>query len=122
MAPRKALLITYYWPPAGGGGVQRWDKFFKYFSDFGWEPVVYAPDQSELPGKDESMVDDIPENIKTIRHPIWEPYGWYKKFMGIKKDEKTYSGFLHLKKQSAFQKYVVYWIRGNLFIPDARRF
>jgi hypothetical protein len=30
----KVLIITYYWPPAGGPGVQRWLKFVKYLPDF----------------------------------------------------------------------------------------
>ncbi|MFQ3174086.1 MAG: hypothetical protein ACI8W0_001195, partial [Flavobacterium sp.] len=35
---KKVLIITYYWPPAGGPGVQRWLKFVKYLPDFGIQP------------------------------------------------------------------------------------
>lgn len=40
---KKVLIITYYWIPSGGAGVQRWVKFTKYLRDFGWEPVIYTP-------------------------------------------------------------------------------
>jgi hypothetical protein len=38
--PEKVLIITYYWPPSGGAGVQRWLKFTKYLPSSGWIPVV----------------------------------------------------------------------------------
>ena len=57
---RKVLIITYYWPPSGGAGVQRWLKFVKYLRDFGWEPVIYTPSNPEFPVIDESLAKDIP--------------------------------------------------------------
>ena len=41
---KKVLIITYYWSPAGGPGVQRWLKFVKYLRNFGIEPIVYIPE------------------------------------------------------------------------------
>jgi len=119
---KKALIITYYWPPSGGAGVQRWLKFVKYLRDFGWEPVVFTPENPELPEIDNSLAADVPEGLTVIKLPIWEPYDAYKKFMGKKKDEKISSSFLSEKKQNRFLQGISVWIRGNLFIPDARRF
>ncbi|HOI31765.1 MAG TPA: glycosyl transferase family 1, partial [Bacteroidales bacterium] len=61
---KKVLIITYYWPPSGGGGVQRWLKFVKYLRDFGWEPVIYTPENPESPQIDQSLVDEIPAEIE----------------------------------------------------------
>jgi glycosyltransferase involved in cell wall biosynthesis len=119
---KKALIITYYWPPSGGAGVQRWLKFVKYLRDFGWEPVVFTPENPEFPEIDHSLVMDIPNDLSVVKLPIWEPYDAYKRFMGKKKDEKISSSFLAEKKQNKLLQGISVWIRGNLFIPDARRF
>ena len=70
----KVLIITYYWPPAGGPGVQRWLKFVKYLRDYGIEPVVYVPENPHYPLLDESLSVEIPRNLEIIRKPIFEPY------------------------------------------------
>lgn len=119
---KKVLIITYYWPPSGGAGVQRWLKFAKYLRDFGWEPVIYTPSNPENPVEDASLLKDIPQGIEIIKIPIWEPYDLYKKFVGRKKDEKINTGFLSEKKKSGFTEKVSVWLRGNFFIPDARKF
>ena len=79
---KKVLIITYYWPPSGGAGVQRWLKFVKYLREFGWEPVVYTPQNPETPVPDLSLENEIPVGIQIIKQPIWEPYDIYKKFIG----------------------------------------
>ena len=63
---RKVLIITYYWPPSGGAGVQRWLKFSKYLREYGWEPVIYTPANPEAPAIDTSLESDIPEGITVI--------------------------------------------------------
>ena len=45
---KRVLIVTYYWPPSGGSGVQRWVKFAKYLPAAGWQPVVYTPENPEL--------------------------------------------------------------------------
>lgn len=121
-AGRKVLIITYYWPPSGGAGVQRWLKFVKYLRDFGWEPVVYTPENPEYPAIDNSLLKDIPEGIEIVRTPIWEPYSFYKKLVGAKKNERINAGFLSEKKRPGFAERFSIWLRGNFFIPDARKF
>jgi glycosyltransferase involved in cell wall biosynthesis len=119
---KKVLIITYYWPPSGGAGVQRWLKFVKYLREFGWEPVVYTADNPEYPIIDASFEKDIPKGITILKQPIWEPYQLYKKLIGQKKEERVVSGFLQEKGRKTWAQNLSLWLRGNVFIPDARRF
>lgn len=119
---KKILIITYYWPPSGGGGVQRWLKFVKYLPQFGWEPIVYAPENPEYPSLDQSLMKDVSPDLKIIKHPIFEPYDFYKRFVGLKKDDRINTGFLSENKKPKKAEGIAVWIRGNLFIPDARKF
>jgi glycosyltransferase involved in cell wall biosynthesis len=118
--PGKVLIITYYWPPGGGAGVQRWLKFVKYLPGYGWQPVVYTPENGEMPVADASLEKDIPQGTEVIRKPIWEPYNAYKKFIGAAKHEKINTGFLTERKKPGLAEKISVWLRGNLFIPDAR--
>lgn len=119
---KRVLIITYYWPPSGGAGVQRWLKFSKYLPEFGWQPVVYTVENGELPSEDKSLMSDIPDEAEILKQPIWEPYDAYKKFVGRKKDDKINAGFISENKKSGFTDKIAVWIRGNLFIPDARKY
>lgn len=119
---KRVLIITYYWPPSGGAGVQRWLKFVKYLRNYGWEPVVYTALNPEAPALDHSLIKDIPHKLEIIRQPIWEPYVFYRKFVGLKKDDKISAGFLNENKKPAFAEKIAVWLRGNLFIPDARKY
>ncbi|MGY8911234.1 MAG: glycosyltransferase family 4 protein, partial [Flavobacteriales bacterium] len=109
----KVLIITYYWPPAGGSGVQRWLKFAKYLQNFGIEPIIYTVDNANYPKEDESLIDEIPKGITVLKQPIWEPTDalFWKQKKHQKKDisNSTNSGFLS-------------FIRGNFFIPDPKVF
>jgi len=115
---RKVLIITYYWPPSGGSGVQRWVKFVKYIRRFGWEPVIYTPSNPELPVKDSSLYRELPKNITVLKRKIVEPYGLYKKFTGRK---QVGVGFMKEEASSSRMEEFFKWIRGNFFIPDARK-
>lgn len=114
---KKVLIITYYWPPAGGSGVQRWLKFVKYFREFGIEPVVYTVENPKYPIIDASLENEIPEGIKVLKQPIWEPNNLLT-FFGKKKTESA--GFLN-PNPSFFGK-VLQYVRANYFVPDARKF
>lgn len=119
---KKVLIITYYWPPSGGSGVQRWVKFAKYLRECGWEPIIYTPSNPERPAIDHSLSKDVPKDLTVIQQPIWEPYTFYKKLVGLKKDEKLGSGLMKTGEESSFFHSLSVWIRGNFFIPDARKF
>ncbi|MDC9723218.1 MAG: glycosyltransferase family 4 protein [Urechidicola sp.] len=109
----KVLIITYYWPPAGGSGVQRWLKFVKYLLDFDIEPVVYCPDSPNYEVVDDSLIDEIPEGVTILKHSIFEPNSFLKK--------KKVATARVSSNPSLIQKMMQY-IRGNYFIPDARKY
>ena len=115
---KKVLIITYYWPPSGGSGVQRWLKFVRYFRDFGIEPIVLtvAPEFAALPNIDESLEHEIPAGIEVHKTCAKSPFGFYKK---IKKGTIPNSGFAGEGKANLFDN-LFRFIRGNFFIPDAR--
>lgn len=117
---KKVLIIAYYWPPAGGPGVQRWLKFVTYLRDFGVEPIVYIPENPTYPIIDESLVAEIPEGITILKQPINEPYKVAQKLSRSK--SKTISkGIIPKKERQSFTERFLLFIRGNLFIPDARK-
>ncbi len=71
---KRVLIITYYWPPAGGPGVQRWLNFVKYLKDFNIEAIVYTPENPSYPIVDKDLLKAVPENVEVIKQPIREPY------------------------------------------------
>ncbi|EAQ40005.1 glycosyl transferase group 1 [Dokdonia sp. MED134] len=115
----KVLIIAYYWPPAGGPGVQRWLKFTKFLPEFGIEPIVYVPENPSYPIVDDSLVAEVSDKVTVIKQPIKEPYGWASTLS--RKQTKTISSGILPKegKQSLLQKAMLY-VRGNFFVPDAR--
>ena len=118
---KRVLIITYYWPPSGGSGVQRWLKMSKYLPENGWQPVIYTAEDAEYPVEDQSLMNDVAPEAEVIRRPIVEPYTFYKKFLGIKKGEKVKAGFINDgAKKTGWKENLSVWLRGNLFIPDAR--
>lgn len=120
MASKKVLIITYYWPPAGGPGVQRWLKFAKYLPDFDIEPVVYCPENPNYPLVDTALHNEVSDKITVIKQPIFEPYKIASIF-SKKKTQTIASGIISTKKQSFVEQLLLY-VRGNFFIPDARKF
>ena len=120
MSNKKALIITYYWPPAGGPGVQRWLKFVKYLPEFGIQPIVYCPENPNYPIVDESLVNEIPKNITILKLPIKEPYGLANIF-SKGRAKKISTGVIPKARKQSFIEIVMLYVRGNYFIPDARK-
>lgn len=116
--PKKVLIITYYWPPAGGIAVVRWVKFVKYLQENGWSPVVYTVSNGNYPLIDKSIEKDVPENVVIIRRPIWEPHGLFRFFS--KNKNTSGLGDIKPRHQGSFVEKISNWVRGNFFIPDAR--
>jgi glycosyltransferase involved in cell wall biosynthesis len=123
MSKKKVLIITYYWPPSGGSGVQRWLKFVKYLHREGWETLVFTPENPSFTIQDPSLQKDVPAQTEVLRLPIWEPYNLFQRFAGIASRKKNVAAtdFITTGRKSLFQK-VSSWARGNLFIPDPRVF
>lgn len=119
MEPKKLLIITYYWPPAGGPGVQRWLKFVKYLPDFGVQPIVYIPENPTYPIVDKGLLNEVSDKAIILKNKIVEPYQ-LAAFFSKNSTQKISSGIIPAtKKQTLLQRFLL-WIRGNIFIPDAR--
>jgi glycosyltransferase involved in cell wall biosynthesis len=118
---KKLLIITYYWPPAGGPGVQRWLKFVKYLPDFDVQPIVFVPENPTYPIVDSNLVAEVSDKAIILKTPIFEPYQ-LASFLSKNKTKKISSGIIPNQKKQSFLEKVMLWVRGNLFIPDARVF
>src|SRR5690606_2763159 len=107
-----------YWPPAGGPGVQRWLKFSKYLPEFGYEPIIYTPQNPSYPRRDESLENEVPKGITMVKTKILEPYALAERFS--KGNKKFKAGQFDLKENQSLLSKLSIWVRGNFFIPDAR--
>ena len=116
---KKVLVITYYWPPSGGAGVQRALKFVKYLREFDIQPIVLTVDETRgsYPVLDESLVNDIPKDVKVFKTNSFEPLKILSKVAS--KKAIPYGGFSGQNKEK-FSQRILRFIRGNFFIPDAR--
>lgn len=118
---KKVLIISYYFPPSGGPGVQRVLKFVKYLPEFGWQPIVLTVEDGDFPARDESLLNEIPENVKVHRTDIFEPYGLYRKFTGKGKGTAVDVNNIDISGKEKFSDRFAEFIRATFFIPDARR-
>jgi glycosyltransferase involved in cell wall biosynthesis len=115
----KVLIVTYYWPPAGGAGVQRTLKFAKYLVEYGWKPYILTVEKPDAPVYDNALLNDVREEIDVFKTKSLEPFGLYKKFTGKKPDEHIPADVLQ-KRDATFQEKIAKKIRANFFIPDAK--
>ena len=117
----KVLIITYYWPPSGGAGVQRWLKFSKYLPGYGWDPVILTVDPlyASYPQQDHGLSEEISPSLEIIRTKSSTGFfSAYKLLTGRK--EIPYGGFANEDNPGALQKFSRF-IRGNFVLPDARK-
>lgn len=118
---KRVLVISYYWPPSGGPGVQRWLKFVKYLPEFNIKPTVFVPDNPHYPQMDKSLELEIPKGLEVIKSKIFEPYKFSNLFSKESTDTLSKGLITEKKSQSIVQRFLLY-VRGNFFIPDARKF
>lgn len=117
---KKVLIITYYWPPSGGGGVQRWLKMTAFMKKYGWEPIIYTPENPAFDVKDSSLLKDVTADLTVLKTPIFEPIEVFQSaFKLIGKKPPQQKDFISERNASLFQRFATY-IRGNHFIPDPR--
>lgn len=115
---KRVLIICYYWPPAGGPGVQRWVKFIKYLPNFGIEPVVLIPENPSYPFQDKTLINEISPDLSLFKLPIKEPYKLANIFG--EKSKRLSSGIINPSNKQSLIERLLLFIRGNFFIPDAR--
>ena len=115
---KKVLILTYYWPPSGGSGVQRWMYFAKHLKSLGWEPIVVTVDKEKASYGvlDESLNQEV-DGIRVIKTSTREPLQLYSRLTTGSKKKGIPQG--EVKRKSVFGKLSAF-IRGNFFIPDAR--
>lgn len=119
---KKVLVITYYWPPSGGSGVQRWLKFVKYLPGYGWEPYVFTPENPSFAIRDESLLEDVPTSAEILKLPIWEPYEFFLRLSSLTGDKNRAVKPTMVGGRGGLIQTIGTWVRGNAFIPDPRRF
>tara|TARA_Y100000385_G_scaffold262017_1_gene293310 strand:- start:1469 stop:2767 length:1299 start_codon:yes stop_codon:yes gene_type:complete len=118
---KNVLIITYYWPPMGGGGVQRWLKTSKYLkNNSDWNPIIFTVKDAETSIHDNSLEKEV-KDLTVLRSSIWEPFKLYKLLTG-RRNEAINPGFLKTSNKKSFLDNFSMWIRSNFFIPDAKSF
>lgn len=115
---RKVLIITYYWPPSGGAGVQRWVKFAKYLPENGWKPVILTidPAYAAYPVTDNTLLSEVPESLPVYRTPARDYFSIYKKDRS-----KIPSAGFAMNQDNSLKGKILRFVRGNFFIPDPRK-
>src|SRR5512133_2625385 len=115
---RKVLIITYYWPPSGGAGVQRWLKFAKYLPVFGWEPVILTvdPEYAAYPSTDPSLAKEVSPGLVVYKTPATDYFAIYRKDRSM-----IPSGGFANNSDDSFKGKLLRFVRGNFFIPDPRK-
>ena len=117
---KKVLIITYYWPPAGGPGVQRIVKFTKFLPEFGWQPIILTVKYPTSPARDESLLEHLPHDCIVYKTKTTEPFNFYRKLTGREKNEVLAKNIIAKKSNEKPSEKLARIIRANLFIPDAR--
>ncbi len=117
---KKVLVITYYWPPSGGPGVQRVLKFVKYLPKYGWEPIILTVEKGNFPSIDESLAKEIPEGLRVYRTKAFEPFELYKSITGKSSQEKIPTFELSKNPNESIIERMSKWMRANVFVPDAK--
>ncbi len=120
MQRKKVLIITYYWPPASSPGVYRFLKFARYLREFGWEPIILTVKNGSYPSYDYTLLNEIPEDLKVYQTSTIEPFAIYNKLTG-KTGKSVPVGISYDPKEKGMLKKIMFYIRANCFIPDARK-
>ncbi|WP_421763008.1 hypothetical protein [Ekhidna sp.] len=118
---RKILIITYYWPPSGGVGVQRWMNYAIQLNNRGWDPIILTPENPQFEIKDEKLLEKV-KDIPVYKLPIWEPFNLFHKLTGNKDRKNVQQGLVLEKTTRSFKDKLMIWVRGNLLVPDPRVF
>lgn len=114
---RRVLVVTYYFPPSGGPGVQRTLKTVRYLREAGFEPVVLTVEAGAYPHLDASLEADVPEGVEVVRTAAPDPFALYARLSGRSRQDAVTVGSVEAAGAAAR---LALWIRANVFLPDAR--
>jgi hypothetical protein len=117
---KSALILTYYWPPAGGPGVQRWLKFVKYMEELGWDANILTVEDGTYSAIDDDLVNEVPEGISIYKTKSRDPFRFYNMLKG-KKDGSVSVALINIDKKKSLVDRMAMYVRSNFFIPDARK-
>ena len=117
---KRVLIISYYWPPAGGISVIRPLKLAKYLKIQGWIPIICTAKNPHYPFEDNTSINIIEEGPEVLKVPIFEPYGIYKVLTS--QNKSALADVIQNAPKHSLLHQISVWIRGNFFIPDARCF
>ncbi len=117
---KKVLFITYFWPPSGKASLHWPLAMIKHLPGFGWQPSVLTVKEETFTQPDESLLNEINENIEVIKTKTFEPFNIYKRFIGKSKNEQLNASEAISQSSNSITNRISIWIRMNLFIPDAR--
>ena len=123
---KKVLIVTYYWPPAGGVAVQRWLKFANYLVKNNFEVIVFTAENAAYPMVDIALEAQVSPKIKVHKVPLLEPRNLLKRIsrkerMSKKNQKDNIDRLFYIpKSELSMKQKMVLWIRANIFIPDAR--
>ncbi len=118
---KKVLIVTYYFPPSGGPGVQRVLKFVKYLPEFGWQPVVLTVRDADYPARDESLLAEIPIHATVYRTKIFEPYKLYRRLTGKPANAPVdVENIPQGNGRRTLTQSLAEFVRATFFLPDAR--
>ncbi len=117
---KRVLFISFYWPPSGKASLHWPLKMVKFLPEYGWEPSVLVSKEDSFTAKDESLLSEVPPNLEVIESNFWDPFIFYKKFLGKEKGESLITSEAMSKENKSLKHRFSLWVRLNLFIPDAR--
>jgi len=120
MSRKKVLVLTYYWPPAAGPGVQRFLKFCKYLPEYGWDPVVLTVEAGSYSSEDASLDEDIVSSLPVYKTKTFEPFTVYNRLRGSKGKAMPVA-LMGIKEDKGLIQRLSLYVRANYFIPDARK-
>ena len=117
-------ILAYYWPPAGGSGVQRWLRFANHLCDLGWDVHVFTFKNPKYPIREKSSLEIINPKIKVNKIKGFE----FPKFMTSPSENILFNNYY--SDYSSTRSYMydqvarkfIYTLRELFLFPDARRF
>ena len=116
----RLLVVTYYFPPSGGAGVQRPTQWVRYLPAHGVQPTVLTVREGAYPSLDRAGLDRVPPGVPVVRTRAPDPFGAYGRLTGRSKGEAVRARTHRVGESRAWRERAARWVRANLFVPDAR--